>query len=327
MSKVTLSITANTDYNVAESFKTLRANLQFCGAKYKVILMTSCMPNDGKSTISFEVANSFAQDGKRVLLLDCDLRKSVLQNRITNAYDLPGTVEILSGQRNLRDCICNTQYENLDIMFSGAVPPNPAELLNSKDFAILVEDARELYDIVIIDSPPLGAVIDAAVIAKQCDGACLIISANTISRNFARGVVEQLRRSECPVMGVILNRVEIHSGKYGSYYKYGKYYTKYYRYGSGYGGVNYGYGNEYANSASAKKQKPPKMTREQRIIQENYQRNNQYFQQNAANGQRNSPNGQRSNPNPTNNPYARPAQNEQTNGQTTRRQFYDQDKE
>ena len=318
MSKVTLSISSNTDYNVAESYKTLRANLQFCGAKYKVILMTSCMPNDGKSTISFEVANSFAQDGKHVLLLDCDLRKSVLQNRITNAYDLPGTVEILSGQRNLRDCICNTQYENLDIMFSGAVAPNPAELLNSKDFAILVEDARELYDIVIIDSPPLGAVIDAAVIAKQCDGACLIISANTISRNFARGVVEQLRRSECPVMGVILNRVEIHSGKYGSYYKYGKYYTKYYRYGSGYGGVNYGYGNEYANTSAPKKTKQPKMTREQRMIQQNYQQDYQRTQQNMNRA-------------PGNNPYARPMQNNPQNNpqnnQNRQRQFYDQDQD
>ncbi|MBQ3934692.1 MAG: CpsD/CapB family tyrosine-protein kinase [Clostridia bacterium] len=311
MSKVTLSIQSSTDYNVAESFKTLRANIQFCGPKYKVIMFTSCMPNDGKSTISFEVANSFAMDGKKVLLLDCDLRKSVLQRRVTNSYDMPGTTEILSGQRNLRDCICNTQYQNLDIMFSGAMAPNPAELLNSDQFAILVEDARELYDLVIIDSPPLGAVIDAAVIAKQCDGAILIISANTISRSFAHGVVEQLRRSECPVMGVVLNRVEIHSGKYGSYYKYGKYYTKYYRYGSGYGGVNYGYGNEYTNAGRPQKKKKAKqkLSREQRMIQQTYQQN--------MNG-----GGQY-------NPYAQQPRNQQPPQQPQQRQriFYDQDQD
>ena len=308
MAKVTLAYQSSTEYSVSESYKTLRANLQFCGAKYKVILFTSCMPNDGKSTISFEVANSFAMDGKHVLLMDCDLRKSVLQRRSTNEYNLPGTTEILSGTHNLRECICTTQYENLDIMFSGAMAPNPAELLNSKEFAILVEDARELYDIVIIDSPPLGAVIDAAVIAKQCDGAVLIISANTISRVFARGVVEQLRRSECPIMGVVLNRVEIHSGKYGSYYKYGKYYTKYYRYGSGYG-VNYGYGNEYATTATQPRKKKQKLSKEQRQIQEMYRQGDRYMQKNPQTPSR-----------------PRDPQ-ENADSQPRKRVFYDQDKD
>lgn len=302
MSKITLSMSSSTEYKVAEAFRTLRANLQFCGAKYKVIMLTSCMPNDGKSTISFEIANAFAKDGKKVLLMDCDLRKSVLQDRVASNFNMPGTTEIVSGLRNLRDCICNTQYENLDIMFSGAMAPNPAELLNSEAFEILVADARELYDMIIIDSPPLGAVIDAALIAKQCDGACLIISANTVSRAFAQGVIEQLNRSECPVMGVILNRVEITSGRYGSYYKYG---SKYYKYGGGYGsaygygGYGYGYGMEDSG-----KKKTRKMSKEQRKIQQSY---------NASRTQ--TP--PRQNPNPNANP----------NRPQTQRQFYDQDQD
>lgn len=255
MREIQLQLDAQNNYHIAEAFKTLRANLQFCGSKYKVIMVTSCMQSDGKTTVSFEIANSFAEDGRRVLLLDTDLRKSVLSNRLLGEKNLAGTADVLAGRLGFEDCILKTQFPNLDILFSGAVPPNPTELLGSEDFSLLVEKAKEQYDIVIVDTPPLGAVIDAAVVAKSCDGAVLVICANAIGRHFARNVLEQLRKSGCPVLGSVLNRVIIHSSRYykGSYYRYGKYYKKYYRYGYGQG--EYAYDNNYYGETHTKKKR------------------------------------------------------------------------
>lgn len=255
MREILLPLDGSNNYTVVEAFKTLRANIQFCGTKYKVIMVTSCLQSDGKTTVSFEIARSFSEDGRRVLLLDTDLRKSVMSTRLLGEKFVKGTSEVLSGNAELDDCIVKTQFSNLDIMFAGTVPPNPTELLGSENFVSMIERLKEQYDMVIVDTPPLGAVIDAAVAAKACDGSILVISANTISRHFAQNVLEQLRKSGCPVLGSVLNRVMIHNSRYykGSYYRYGKYYKKYYRYGYSHG--NYGYGNEYYGDIPAKKQR------------------------------------------------------------------------
>ncbi len=243
------------NYTVVEAFKTLRANIQFCGAKYKVIMVTSCLQSDGKTTVSFEIARSFSEDGRRVLLLDTDLRKSVMSSRLLGEKYICGTSDVLSGNAEMESCITKTQFSNLDIMFAGAIPPNPTELLGSESFVQLIDLLKEHYDIIIVDTPPLGAVIDAAVVAKACDGSILVISANTISRNFAINVLEQLRKSGCPILGSVLNRVTLHNSRYykGSYYRYGKYYKKYYRYGYSHG--NYGYENSYYGDTSPSKRK------------------------------------------------------------------------
>jgi len=246
MREIQLSLDEKNNYTVVEAFKTLRANIQFCGAKYKVIMVTSCLQSDGKTTVSFEIARSFAEDGRRVLLLDTDLRKSVMSNRLLGEKCIQGTSEILSGNAEFESCVIQTQFPNLDILFAGTVPPNPTELLGSESFVELISKVKDIYDMVIVDTPPLGAVIDAAVVAKACDGSILVVSANSISRHFAVNVLDQLKKSGCPVLGSVLNRVMIHNSRYykGSYYRYGKYYKKYYRYGYSHG--NYGYGYTHA---------------------------------------------------------------------------------
>ncbi len=254
MKQIHLQHDMQSDFRVAEAFKTLRTNLQFCGMDKKVIMVTSCMQSDGKTTISFEIANSFAQDGRRVLLLDTDLRKSVMSTRLLGEEYRIGTTNVLSGTHTFEDCVCHTQYPNLDVLFAGSVPPNPVELLGSQPFADLVTACREQYDIIIVDTPPLGAVIDAAVVAKVCDGAVLVICANTVSRHFAINVLEQLKKSGCPVLGTVLNRVTIHTSRFykGYYYRYGKYYKRYYRYGYGNGEYGYGYSSYGQKEPSGK---------------------------------------------------------------------------
>lgn len=218
------------DYKTEESFKTLRTNIMLSGVEHKVIAITSCTPNEGKSTISLSLAKSLAESGKSVLLIDGDLRKSILAGRVKSNEEIKGLTHFLSGLADTNEILCRTQEEKLVVIMTGLVPPNPAELLGQKRFEALVNSAKKVYDYVIIDTPPLGSVIDAAVIARVCDGAVLVISSGEISYKFARVVKDQLEKTKCPILGVILNRVDMKNDKY-----YGKYYGRYYgEYGSSY---------------------------------------------------------------------------------------------
>lgn len=222
------------DYQMDEAYKALRTNLQFCGADKKIIAFTSCTPNEGKSNVTFHLAASLAESGKSVLLVDADLRKSVLLGRVQVDEEIKGLAHYLSKQVKLADVICATDLPKFHIIFSGIVPPNPAELLGGRLFKDMMRLVRDVYDYVIIDTPPLGSVIDSAVIADACDGSVIVIEAGTISYRFVQEVKSQLEKSNCPIIGTILNKVDY--GKKGYYGRYGRY-GKYGRYGN-YG--NYG---------------------------------------------------------------------------------------
>lgn len=208
------------DFRSNEAYKTLRTNIEFAGADKKVIMLTSSAPNEGKSTVSLSLALSIAEGGKKVLFIDADLRKSVLIGRHHIHGEIKGLSHFLSGRAELKDVIMKTQQDGLYILFAGVVPPNPAELLGTRRLEALIEGARKAYDYVIIDAPPLGSVIDGAVIARCCDAGVLVIAANTISRKFAKSVTNQLERTGCPILGVVMNRVDLKQNKYYSGYYY-----------------------------------------------------------------------------------------------------------
>ena len=210
------------DYRSNEAYKSLRTNIEFSGDENKVLLFTSCTPNEGKSTVTISLAQSLAEAGKKVLFIDADLRKSVLAGRHKVVGQIKGLSHFLSGQVELGDVMYRVKNTNMVMIFAGVVPPNPAELLGNKRFESLLVSARKSYDYVIIDAPPLGSVIDAAIIAKQSDASILVISANTISYKFAKVVKDQLAKSGCPILGVVLNKVDMAQNKY-----YGKYYGQY----------------------------------------------------------------------------------------------------
>ena len=214
------------DYSVDESYKSLRTNLFFCGEDKKVIAITSCTPNEGKSNVSFNLSVSLAQAGKRVLLIDADLRKSVMIGKIELEGELKGLSHYPSQQETLSNVVYSTKIPKFHLIYSGAVPPNPAELLGSVHFKQLLSSVRDVYDYIIIDTPPLGSVIDGAVIAEECDGSIMVIESGVISYRFAQEVKEQLERCNCPILGVVLNKVDMKEQRY--YGKYGKYYGKYY---------------------------------------------------------------------------------------------------
>lgn len=217
-------------YQINEAYKTLRTNVQFCGSNIKVIAITSCTPNEGKSSVSFNLAYSMAEAGKRVLLVDADLRKSVMIGRFRIHQHVKGFTHYLSGQSSIDEVICETDVENLHTIFSGPSTPNPAELLESKWFKDFVQMVQQDYDYIIIDTPPIGSVIDSAIVARESDGIIFVLESNAISYKFAQRVIKELEKTECRILGTVLNKVKINrKGYYGKYY--GKHYGQEYKKG------------------------------------------------------------------------------------------------
>ena len=236
-------------YARKEAFNSLRTNLQFCGVDNKVIMFTSCTPDEGKSTVTMELARSLNDDGKKVVLVDADLRKSVFvgRYRIKSEETIFGLSHYLSGQKKKADVINKTNIENLDMIIAGPVAPNPTELLGRDLFINLLNELKEEYDIVLVDCPPLGWVIDAAVVAPNCDGVVLVVESGAISYRYLQDVKKQLEVTGVNILGVVLNKVQVEGGGYyNKYGKYGKYggYGKYGKYGYGKYG-KYGYGKYY----------------------------------------------------------------------------------
>lgn len=206
------------NYASVEAYKTLRTNIQFCGEDKRIIEITSCFPNEGKSSVSLNLAISMAETGKKVLLINADLRKAKMLGKVGIGDSAKGLTHYLSKQADMSDVICSTNVQNFYLVNSGPVPPNPAELLGSKYFSQMLIFLREEYDYILIDTPPLGSVIDSAIIAEKCDGAILVIESGAVRYRFAQEVKAQLEKSKCPILGVILNKVDI--AGYGKYYEY-----------------------------------------------------------------------------------------------------------
>jgi capsular exopolysaccharide synthesis family protein len=217
----------NQDFFVEEAIKTLRTNIGFCGENINVISITSTFPHEGKSEISTRLAASFAEAGSKTILLDADNRSSVLAGRLGLTKSTKGLSHILSGkEKDFNQAITKTDIENFDIIFAGPPAPNPTELLNGPNFEKLIRFLRTRYDYVIIDCPPLGLVIDAAIIAKECEAAIMVIAQNEIKKKDAKKMMDQLTLSGARILGTVLNKVKSSAQSYGHYGKYGYGYGK-----------------------------------------------------------------------------------------------------
>ncbi len=209
----------------AESCRTVRTNLMFMAAESPnhTMVVTSANPKDGKTTVATNIAIALAQSGQTVLLVDADLRRP----RIHKAFGLEnrtGLTNTLVGDRTLTQVTRDVGIDNLSVVTCGPLPPNPAELLHTPQFARLLEEAAGQYDRVIFDSPPLRAVTDAAILAPQCGGALLVVRARATTRDAVTVAVRSLRDVSANVLGGVLNDVEPHRGGQGylggGYYHY-----------------------------------------------------------------------------------------------------------
>lgn len=224
-------------YAKEEALRTLRTNIQFCGDDVKTIMVSSFAPNEGKSTIALSLARSVAESGKKVLLIDSDIRKSILAGKYRvqteSGNTLYGLSHYLSGQKKIGTVFCAVQnLPKLHVIFAGPSVPNPTEILDNRYFEELMKFGRENFDMVIVDTAPIGLVIDAAVVAKRCDGAILVIEQGGAGRRQLLEAKNQLAASGVRMLGAVLNKVDTSKGSYYGHY-YGHYgaYDRYGHYG------------------------------------------------------------------------------------------------
>lgn len=262
MKKIELNDLNKANFAVQEAFKALRTNICFCGDDVKVVAMTSSFANEGKSELALRLAYAFAETGAKTLLLDTDIRSTRLQVRLNASNGDAGLSNVLAKKNAVvSDYIRKTSMNSLDILFAGQEAPNPAELLGKEKFKAILEELKERYEYIIVDCPPLIPVIDAAIVAKECDGTLLVIAQNGIRKSDAKKALDQLKLSGARILGTVLNKVQLESKNYG--YGYGGYhkYGKYERYGYGY---DYGYGYGYRRKRSKEPEPEETKTKEKK---------------------------------------------------------------
>ena len=209
---------------ISEAYRMLRTNISFSSIdkELKSIIITSASPSEGKSTTIANLAMTMVQAGKRVLIIDTDLRKP----KVHKNFELPnmtGVTNVIAEHRDYRECIQAVGVDNLDILTAGPIPPNPSELLGSKKMDEFISVVTGDYDVVLFDAPPVGSVTDAAILSTKVDGVILVISSGATDIKIAQRAKELLEKVSANILGVVLNKISKQTA--GNYYYY--YYSYY----------------------------------------------------------------------------------------------------
>ena len=202
----------------AESYRSLRTNIQYSSfdKEVKRILVTSSEPGEGKSTTAGNLALAFSQDEKKVLLIDCDLRKPSIHKKFRISNNIGLSDVVIDSSKFSKAVIHHTEY--LDVLPSGKIPPNPSELLGSKAMENLLNELQKHYDLIILDTPPVHAVTDAQILSTKVDGVVLVVRAERTKKDSVVSAKASLEKVNANILGVVLNGGERSSGKYYYYY-------------------------------------------------------------------------------------------------------------
>ena len=206
-----------------EHYNALRTNIQLSGDDLKVLSISSVKPGEGKSTTSTNISWAFARAGYKTLLVDADIRNSVMSGVFKSREKITGLTDFLAGTADLSNGLCDTNIENLFVIQAGPVSPNPTALLQSENFATMIDTLRKYFDYVIVDTAPIGMVIDATIITQKCDASILVTAAGGTKRRDVLKAKEQLEQTGTPFLGVVLNKFNTEVEKYGAYGGYGAY--------------------------------------------------------------------------------------------------------
>lgn len=203
---------------ISESFRILRTNLQYSSLdrKYKVIVITSSNPGEGKTTIATNLALTLAEEEKKVILIDCDLRRPCI-HRIFKISNANGLSQVLLGEKNLNTAAINYK-ENLTVLTSGYIPPNPSEMLASDKMSKLLDKLREEFDYIILDTPPVLLVADSQIISTKSDGTILVVKSEKTKKVDVRDSVGLLKKVNANIIGTVLNGVKGNANKGYNYY-------------------------------------------------------------------------------------------------------------
>lgn len=223
-------LTSAVPFAYAEAYKTLRTNLSFASIskQYKKIVVTSAIPNEGKSTTAVNLAITLAESDANVLLIDCDLRNPTLRRllRVRAEYKM-GLTALLTRDSSPDKCIFRHPKMNCDVLLAGTIPPNPAELLSSPQMKALLDQLAEQYDYIICDTPPVSVVTDAAALSRYCDGVVLVVRQKLSSRDQVWAAKRNLDAVQANIIGTVLTCYDMSSDTqavspyYGGYYHYG----------------------------------------------------------------------------------------------------------
>ncbi|MFF2481803.1 CpsD/CapB family tyrosine-protein kinase [Paenibacillus sp. NPDC058071] len=214
-----LIVAYNPSSSVSEAYRTLRTNIQFSSVDnpIQVLMAASALSGEGKSTVISNLAAAYALEGKRVLLIDGDLRKPSI-HRLFQQTNRVGLTNYLSGQCLPAEMIKESEIDGLSIITSGPAPPNPAELLGSNRMKGLVDELRTQYDLILFDTPPVLAVTDGIVVSSLCDGVLLVVHCGKIKKSYVRKAKEKLDFVQARVIGTVLNQIKRRDIGYAKYY-------------------------------------------------------------------------------------------------------------
>ena len=203
---------------ISEQYRTIRTNIEFSAVDraIKTIVVTSAGPGEGKSTTAANLAIVMAQNGNSTLLIDADMRKPTAHYTF-GVSNFSGLTNVLTKQNEIEASVQQTKIENLALLPCGPIPPNPAELLSSRMMGLLLENIQEMFDVIIIDTPPVMAVTDAQILSSKCDGTVLVLSSGKTEREEIKKAKELLVKANAKILGAILNNKKAESGSYYYY--------------------------------------------------------------------------------------------------------------
>lgn len=229
--KIALVTEKSTPFNYREAYKSLRTNVKFIASTEHAnsFVVTSALQMESKSNVSTNLSITLAEEGKKVIVVDCDFRKPTIHRYLNTGSGKKGITNVLLGECTLAEAIIRNKELNIDILTVGTIPPNPTELLSSKKMQALLEALKKAYDYVIIDTPPVSVVTDAAIIGGMVDGAFLVVRSDFAPVDMVQLAKKKLEDVNVKIFGVILSRFDAKTvgKKSGYYYSYNDYYYSY----------------------------------------------------------------------------------------------------